>query len=151
MKNLMEKVVIVKKLLTEKSDAIHEQIVPSITPDNLTPQMRKKVNKMEVFSKTKPITSTDDITISLNKHKLDPVNLKKANTSEKNVEDIVINPSSYLLRDGSINFSKLLIDEVLAADKLLIEAAKLTYDIAGNILFSYLYNHSIYLVKYHIS
>lgn len=145
MKNLMEKVVIVKKLLNEKSDTIHEpQIVPSITPDNLTPQMRKKVNKMEAFSKAKPITSADDITISLNKHKLDPVNLKKDNTSAKNVEDVVINPSSYLLRDGSINFSKLLIDEVLAADKLLIEAAKLTYDIAGNILLFYLYNHSIY-------
>lgn len=150
MKNLMEKVVIVKKLLDEKSDMIHEpQVVPSITPDNLTPLMRKKVNKMEAYSKTKPITSADDITIGFNKHKPDPANLKTDNTSAKNIENVLINPSSYLLKDGSINFSKLLIDEVLAADKLLIEAAKLTYDIAGNILFSYLYNHNIYKVKCH--
>lgn len=145
MKNLMEKVVIVKKMLSEKSDIIYEpKIVPSITPENLTPQMRKKVNKMETFLNSKPITSADDSTISLNKHKQDSVNLKKDYNNTKNIEDVVINPSSYLLRDGSINFSKLLIDEVLAADKLLIEAAKLTYDIAGNILFSYLYIHGIY-------
>jgi len=54
---------------------------------------------------------------------------------DSNLEEAVINPSSYLLSNGSINFPQLLIDEVLAADKLLTEAAKLSYDIAGNILF----------------
>lgn len=149
MKNLVEKVVIVKKLLNEKNDIIYEpKIVPSITPDNSTPQMKKKVNQIETHLKTKPITSSDDSTISLNKHKQDPVNLKKDSTNTKTLEDVVINPSSYLLRDGSINFSKLLIDEVLAADKLLIEAAKLTYDIAGNISFLYLYNYSNYKIHF---
>lgn len=132
----MDKIIIVKKLLDEKSDQINElKIVKSNTPENLTPQMKKKNNIIEAHSKTKPITSADDSTISINKYKQDSLNLKKDATTVKNVEDVTINPSSYLLRDGSINFSKLLIDEVLAADKLLIEAAKLNYDIAGTIFF----------------
>jgi len=146
MKSLKNKIIEIKKLLNEKNFTIIEPIVvTSNTPDNLTPRMKTKINKIETQSsiKIKPITSADDI--NLDKYKQDSLNLKKNATSLKNIEDVLINPSSYLLRDGSINFSKLLIDEVLAADKLLIEAAKLTYDIAGN--FCFIYTHSIESLK----
>lgn len=137
MKNLKNKIVEVKTLLDEKNGTKTEsKKLTSNTPDNLTPKMKTKISKMESHLSTqkKPITSLDDSAINHNKNKQDSLSLKKDIIQIKNVEDVVINPSSYLLRDGSINFSKLLIDEVLAADKLLIEAAKLTYDIAGNLL-----------------
>ncbi|CAI6354302.1 unnamed protein product [Macrosiphum euphorbiae] len=135
MKNLTNKIIEVKKLLDEKTDATEDlKIFNSNTPDNLTPKMKTKIIKIEEHTPTKmkPTSSADDSVISLNKHKQDPLNLKKDITTLKNVDDEIINPSSYLQKDGNINFSKILIDEVLAADKLLIEAAKLTYDIAGS-------------------
>ncbi|VVC34420.1 Hypothetical protein CINCED_3A020694 [Cinara cedri] len=135
MTNLRNKIVEVKTLLDEKTGTKTEsKKLFSNTPDNLTPQMKIKLSKTEShFSrKIKPITSVDDSVINHNKNKQDTLNLKKDIISTKNAGDVIINPLSYLLRDGSINFSKLLIDEVLAADKLLIEAAKLTYDIAGS-------------------
>lgn len=141
MKNLINKVVEVKKLHDENPDIAYDtKIATSSTPDTLTPRMKTKINKLETLSltKKKPVTSADDSVIHQNKHKQDTLSLKKDTTSSKNVEDEIINPSSYLQRDGGINFSKLLIDEVLAADKLLIEAAKLTYDIAGNIFYFYI-------------
>lgn len=138
MKNLTNKIIEVKKLLDEKTDTTEElKIFNSNTPDNLTPKMKTKLAKVEEHTPTKmkPTSSADDSVINHNKLKQDPLNLKKDITTLKNIDDELINPSSYLQKDGNINFSKILIDEVLAADKLLIEAAKLTYDIAGNILF----------------
>lgn len=131
MKNLKNKIVEVKALLDEKTES---KKLFSNTPDNLTPQMKKKISKTETNSstKTKPIATVDDSVVNHNKNKQDSLSLKKNTIPIQNAEDVTINPLTYLLRDGSINFSKLLIDEVLAADKLLIEAAKLTYDIAGN-------------------
>lgn len=134
MKNLINKVIEVKKLHGEKNTIVYEPNVLSLnTPDNLTPQMKTKFNKIGSLlpPKIKPSISADDSVISHNKMKQDSPNFKIDKTSSTSIEDMEINPLSYLLRDGSINFSKLLIDEVLAADKLLIEAAKLTYDIAG--------------------
>jgi len=138
MKNLTNKIIEVKKLLDEKTDATEElKVFNSNKPDNLTPKMKTKITKIEEHAptRTKPTSSADDSVISHNKLKQNSLNLKKDITTLKNVDDELINPSSYLQKDGNINFSKILIDEVLAADKLLIEAAKLTYDIAGNILF----------------
>lgn len=138
MKNLKNKIIEIKQLLDKKTATNNEfKVVSSNTPDNLTPQMKTKLNKINTHSpsptKKKPTTTADDTSINLNKLSKDSPSIKKDVTSLKDVNDVIICPSSYLLRDGSINFSKLLIDEVLAADKLLIEAAKLTYDIAGNI------------------
>lgn len=134
MKNIKNKIIEIKQLLDEKNATnIEPIVVSSNVSGNLTPRLKTKISKIETQfpTKIKPVASTDDI--NLNKHKRNSLNLIKDTTPVKNIEDI-INPSSYLLKDGSINFSKLLIDEVLAADKLIIEAAKLTYDIAGNIL-----------------
>lgn len=138
MKNLTNKIIEVKKLLDERTDTTEElKTFNSNIPENLTPKMKTKITKIEehITTKTKPFSSADDSIINLNKLKQDSLSLLKDITTLKNVDDEMINPSSYLQRDGNINFSKILIDEVLAADKLLIEAAKLTYDIAGNILF----------------
>lgn len=133
MTNLENKIIEVKILLNEKTGAKTEsKKLKSNTPDNLTPQMKTKISKTE--SQKKPIISVDDSAINLSKNKQDSLNLRKDMIPVKNVEDVIINPSSYLLRDGTINFSKLLIDEVLAADKLLTEEAKINYDIAGNVL-----------------
>lgn len=137
MKNLINKVIEVKKLHNKDNTIDNEpSVVISNTPNNLTPQMKTKLNQIESQSptKTKLNISADDSIINHNKLKQDLLRLKKDEMSSKMIEDVTINPLSYLLRDGTINFSKLLIDEVLAADKLLIEAAKLTYDIAGSIL-----------------
>lgn len=41
---------------------------------------------------------------------------------------------SYLDANCGINYGRLLTDEVLAADRLLVEAAKKTMDVAGNFL-----------------
>lgn len=135
MKNLINKVIEVKKLHDENSYTNYEpNIVISSSPYNLTPQMKTKLkNKANIKLNT---TADDSIVIKTNRNrKHDSLSLNKNDISSKNIENITIKPSSYILKDGTINFSKLLIDEVLAADKLLIEAAKLTYDIAGNILF----------------
>lgn len=131
MKNLKNKIIEIKQLLLEKEP---KELI-SVTPDNLTPRMKTKLIKIETHSTTniRTNTSVDDSVIH-NKHKQGTLNFKK-DVTLKNIDDLTINPSSYVLNDGSINFSKLLIDEVLAADKLLVEAAKLTYDIAGNIYF----------------
>ncbi|XP_026821193.1 protein phosphatase 1L [Rhopalosiphum maidis] len=132
MKNLTNKIIEVKKLLDEKTNTTEElKTFNSNIPDNLTPKMKTKITKIEEH-KTKPSSSADDSVINHNKLKQDSLSLIKDITTLKNVDDEIINPSSYLQRDGNINFSKILIDEVLAADKLLIEAAKLTYDIAGS-------------------
>ncbi|XP_060847220.1 protein phosphatase 1L [Rhopalosiphum padi] len=132
MKNLTNKIIEVKKLLDEKTDTTEElKTFNSNIPDNLTPKMKTKISKIEEH-KMKPSSSADDSVINHNKLKQDSLSLIKDITTLKNVDDEIINPSSYLQRDGNINFSKILIDEVLAADKLLIEAAKLTYDIAGS-------------------
>jgi protein phosphatase 1L len=132
MKNLTNKIIEVKKLLDEKTDTTEElKTFNSNIPDNLTPKMKTKITKIEEH-KMKLSSSADDSVINHNKLKQDSLSLMKDITTLKNVDDEIINPSSYLQRDGNINFSKILIDEVLAADKLLIEAAKLTYDIAGN-------------------
>lgn len=135
MKNLMNKIIEVKKLLDEKTSPYEEpKEVTLSTPENVTPRMKMKINKVESPLNVKPIISVDDSVINFSKSKQDLLSLKKDITLFKNIDNIIINPSSYLLKDGTINFSKLLIDEVLAADKLLIEAAKSTYNIAGNIL-----------------
>lgn len=139
MKNLMNKILEVKKLYYEKTSAEKEPIiVTSNTPENLTPLMKTKIDKIQSHSpsKIKLITSVDDSVV--NKNKQNSLSLKKNISSLKNMDDVVINPSSYLLNDGSINFSKLLIDEVLAADKLLTEVAKSNYDIAGKIKFKFI-------------
>ncbi|KAE9529252.1 hypothetical protein AGLY_011928 [Aphis glycines] len=135
MKNLTNKIIEVKKLLDEKTDTTEElKTFNSNIPENLTPKMKMKITKIEehTTTKMKPSSSADDSVINHNKLKQDSLSLIKDITTLKNVDDETINPSSYLQRDGNINFSKILIDEVLAADKLLIEAAKLTYDIAGS-------------------
>jgi len=135
MKNLTNKIIEVKKLLDERTNTTEElKTFNSNIPENLTPKMKTKIEE-HTTTKTKPSNSADDSVINHNKLKQDSLSLIKDITTLKNVDDEIINPSSYLQRDGNINFSKILIDEVLAADKLLIEAAKLTYDIAGNILF----------------
>jgi len=50
------------------------------------------------------------------------------------------------LEGNKINYSKLLSDEVLAVDKLLLDAAKKNMDIAGNL--SYLYK-SIFISSFY--
>ncbi|CAG5056630.1 unnamed protein product [Parnassius apollo] len=55
---------------------------------------------------------------------------REVRTSTKPVKSVTVPLSSYLEK-GKINFGKLLTDEVLAADRLLVEAAKRTLNVAG--------------------
>lgn len=117
----MNKIVEVKKLIDEKNR--------KKPPDN-------------VISQKHLINSVDASTINHNKNNKKKRNRRKKNKQNSpnnnptsNSENVIINkPLSYLTREGKIHYSKLLVDEVLAADKLLIEAAKLTSNIAGDLL-----------------
>lgn len=55
---------------------------------------------------------------------------REVRASPKPVKQLAIPLASYLEK-GKINFGKLLTDEVLAADRLLVEAAKRSFNVAG--------------------
>ncbi|XP_050528090.1 protein phosphatase 1L isoform X2 [Daktulosphaira vitifoliae] len=136
MPNLINKVIEIKKILGDKKSGLNEKVKVSVpsTPETLTPQMKPKIIKSDVqtVSKIKQVSFTDDTGIK-RRLSINPVSLKKdIQSSMKESDHVLIDPSSYISNDGSVNFSKLLIDEVLLADKLLIERAKRTYDIAGS-------------------
>lgn len=118
MGSLIKKIIEIKTLLDEK---------------NLK---KKESEKLTENGKTqiKSMCSVVDSTIDRSKKKRKRKRKNKHSIRNKNADGFVINPSSYLLRGGKINFSKLLFDEILAGDKQLIEVAKLTNDIAGNSL-----------------
>ena len=54
--------------------------------------------------------------------------------------------ASYLDSNGNINYGRLLTDEVLAADRLLIEAAKKSMDVAGKKITIIKISGSLYLI-----
>lgn len=59
-----------------------------------------------------------------------PIITREVRPSAKPVKNVIIPLSSYMDK-GKINYGKLLTDEVLAADRLLVEAAKRSMNVAG--------------------
>ncbi|XP_026487650.2 protein phosphatase 1L [Vanessa tameamea] len=111
-----------------------------ITPQRDSPEEPKKEETVSVERKTsfkKSASTADDTSI---KEITDPdllAQLSKARpiiTREvrpvKPIKNIAVPLSSYMDK-GKINYGKLLTDEVLAADRLLVEAAKRSMNVAG--------------------
>lgn len=131
----MNKIIKIKQMLDEKNNSANENIKVSApsTPETLTPQMKPKIMKSDLQTsfKIKQVSFADDTGIK-RRLSLNPDLLRKdIPSSVKESDPISVDPSSYISNNGSVNFSKLLIDEVLLADRLLIEIAKRAYDIAG--------------------
>ncbi|XP_041970626.1 protein phosphatase 1L [Aricia agestis] len=112
-----------------------------VTPQKETPEEPKKEeSSVSVERKTsfKKSSSTADDT--LKKEITDPELLAQLNKARpiitrevkptKPVKNIAVPLSNYIDK-GKINFGKLLTDEVLAADRLLVEAAKRSMNVAG--------------------
>ncbi|KPI93947.1 Protein phosphatase 1L [Papilio xuthus] len=112
-----------------------------ITPSPLNspeePKIEQDSNVERKTSFKKSISAADDTS---RKEITDPellAQLSKARpitrevrASPKPVKHFVVPLASYLEK-GKINFGKLLTDEVLAADRLLVEAAKRSFNVAG--------------------
>lgn len=107
------------------------------SPEELKPKEESSVSVERKTSFKKSASTADD---SSKKEITDPellAQLSKARPitrevrpTAKPVKNVAIPLSSYLDR-GKINFGKLLTDEVLAADRLLVEAAKRSMNVAG--------------------
>ncbi|CAH3836211.1 protein phosphatase 1L [Pieris brassicae] len=112
------------------------------TPKSESPDEHKKEEKennisVERKSSFKKSVSTADDTSK--KEITDPQLLAQLNKARpitrevrpiKPVKNVSVPLSSYILK-GKINYGKLLTDEVLAADQLLVEAAKRSMNVAG--------------------
>lgn len=113
--------------------------------ENGTPDPLKKsvpVEKKGSFRKTMSTSQTDDC-MKKSGGVTDPELLQKLDSIPRSItrevrpstsEDPVPTSgpaSAYVDTSGAINYGRLLTDEVLAADHLLVEAAKKTMDVAG--------------------
>lgn len=112
----------------------------SSTPE--TPKKGTAVEKKNSFRKTVSASQTDEC-VRKSGAVTDPELLQKLDTIPRSITREVrpsasdeavptSGPASaYLDSTGGINYGRLLTDEVLAADHLLVEAAKKTMDVAG--------------------
>ncbi|XP_039763751.1 protein phosphatase 1L [Pararge aegeria] len=111
-----------------------------VTPQKDSPEEPKEGNHIDLERKTsfKKSASTADDTSK--KEITDPILLAQLSKARpiitrevkpsKAVKNIAVPLSSYVDK-GKINYGKLLTDEVLAADRLLVEAAKRSMNVAG--------------------
>ncbi|CAH0404683.1 unnamed protein product [Chilo suppressalis] len=111
---------------------------PKENPDDAKP--KEQENTINIERKTsfkKSISAADDTSrkeitdpeILAQLSKARPIT-REVRPTVKPLKNIVIPISSYLDK-GKINYGKLLTDEVLAADRLLVEAAKRSMNVAG--------------------
>ena len=108
----------------EKAD--YEKPVPPPTP-----QERRKSFKKTMSTTDECIKGAKDITDIELLNKLD--NLRPVTREAKPSKSVLkkVETSSYFDKFGTIDYDKLITDEILAADHLLMEAAKKSMDVAG--------------------
>lgn len=108
------------------------------SPDESTPKEADTIN-VERKTSFKKSTSTADDTLKkeitdpellAQLSKARPMITREVKPSTKPMKSVNIPLSSYMEK-GKINYGKLLSDEVLAADRLLVEAAKRSMNVAG--------------------
>lgn len=111
-----------------------------ITPNETTEELKKEENKITVEKRNsfkKSASTADD---SSKKEVTDPLLLAQLSKSRAITREVRPNmtpvrnvniPLTSYVDKGKINFGKLLTDEVLAADRLLVEAAKRSMNVAG--------------------
>lgn len=109
------------------------------SPDEAKPNEQDSSTSVERKTSFKKSASTADDTskkeitdpqllAQLSKNR--PIITREVRPSTKPVKNVIVPLSSYMDK-GKINFGKLLTDEVLAADRLLVEAAKKSMNVAG--------------------
>ncbi|PSN40265.1 Protein phosphatase 1L [Blattella germanica] len=142
-KNLNNKVVELKNLIASGNKPPKND--PSTSNENDKKEEEEKksegapVEKKNSFRKT---TSVTDECMKKGAGVTDPELLKKLDSLSRPITREVrpskpeaalptVPTSSYLDSSGKINYRRLLTDEVLAADRLLVEAAKKSMDVAG--------------------
>ncbi|KAG6459348.1 protein phosphatase 1L [Manduca sexta] len=108
------------------------------SPDEPRPKEESPINVERKTSFKKSVSTADDsskkeitdpeLLAQLSKSR--PIITREVRPTLKPVKNVAIPLSSYMEK-GKINFGKLLTDEVLAADRLLVEAAKKSMNVAG--------------------
>ncbi|GLG95816.1 Probable protein phosphatase CG10417 [Gryllus bimaculatus] len=143
--NLYNKVIELKRLISEGK---HLQDVsytsPSANADKVerakdTEKKTEPVERKKSFRKTLSTSQTDDC-VKKQMNVTDPELLKRLDSFARITREVRPTKSqplptkpvtSYLDSNGAINYGSLITDEVLAADRLLVEAAKKSLDVAG--------------------
>lgn len=139
-KNLLNKVIEIKDVLSGKKPKPVEPETKEEKKDNEKPVSPVLTERKKSFRKTMSTTdeciqkSVSGVTDPELLSKLD--NLQRPITREvrntKNCTNVKEIPATeYFDNSGKINYGKLITDEVLAADRLLVEAAKKSFDVAG--------------------
>lgn len=138
---LKNRVIEIKKFIKERSESGDDDapvMKSKITP---TPPSEERISKPN--KKPKRVLSHSDDMNQTNKsidlidndlmQKLEKfLPISKNVTSSKKEDKVTVKESeTYVEQSGNINYNKLLTDEVLATDKLLLEAAKKNMNIAG--------------------
>lgn len=124
------------KIFEKKESLIKPQYSPSLLEER---------NNLDGKKVKKVVSHSDDMQKSFTDMELIDNDLleklEKFLPISKNIKVIknsntvpILNSENYLEQNGNINYNKLLTDEVLATDKLLVESAKKTMNIAGKIL-----------------
>ncbi|KAK7789232.1 hypothetical protein R5R35_007056 [Gryllus longicercus] len=143
--NLYNKVIELKRLISEGK---HLQDVsytsPNANADKVerakdTEKKTEPVERKKSFRKTLSTSQTDDC-VKKQMNVTDPELLKRLDSFARITREVRPTKSqplptkpvtSYLDSNGAINYGSLITDEVLAADRLLVETAKKSLDVAG--------------------
>lgn len=119
--------------------------------DNVVPIKSKSLKEERYQKAEKPATVKKTVTddnldsSNLNLYSIDtdlldrirkklPITKDVRNFESSNSAIPVFDPTNYLEINGTVNYNKLLTDQVLATDKVLVEAAKKNSNIAGLII-----------------
>lgn len=136
--NLYDKVIEIKGLIQgkpikkevcpeEKTDS--EKLVPPSTP---TLQERRKSFKKSSSTTDECIKGAKEITDTELLSRLDNIRPITREVKPAKLEIVKVTPiTDYFNKQGAIDYGKLITDEVLATDRLLLEAAKKSMDVAG--------------------
>lgn len=136
MTSLNAKVVELKKLIAQ---GLHK-LYPTYNPNKPPPSPRSNQKSKPILKKT---ATTDSCTDKINTSITDPELLSKLNSLSRPITREVLNTanlnvleeveiSTYIEQNGSINYIKLVTDEVLLVDQRILEHTKKTNDVAGS-------------------
>lgn len=138
---LKNRVVEIKKFIKERNEltdddvpVMRSKVAPASSAEERTSKPATKKTRRVLFPSddSQPSKSIDLIDHDLLQklEKILPIS-KNVTTSKRDDKVPIIESETYVEQSGSINYNKLLTDEVLATDKLLVEAAKRNMNIAG--------------------
>uniref|UniRef100_A0A0A9WXK6 Protein phosphatase 1L n=1 Tax=Lygus hesperus TaxID=30085 RepID=A0A0A9WXK6_LYGHE len=142
--SLNSKIIEIKKMMKEgipekiynrRDSSTSKEVIGKPPPSPRLGQKTTSLEKKPSFKKSieegtrKSGVITDPLL--LQKLEMIPRALTREVKPSKDAPFVQPETSSYIENNSKINFGRLLTDEVLAADRLLVEAAKKNYDVAG--------------------